>query len=292
TCLTPSTTITASGASTYAWSGTGGFSATTASADLLVAGTYTVIGTNANGCTASASVEITEDKVVPTVTVVGADTLCHNSTINLTATGGGTYLWSGPNTFSSTSANVNIPNATDINSGTYVVIVTSPTGCTATGSAVVLINSIINAPVVQSDTTLTLGNAITLTATGCTGTLKWFKASDSTVVTMPVSPTTTTSYFAQCETTTNGITCVSANSTNVKVAISNGIVISIKTGNWEDPTTWDTGTVPSATDHVIIDSTHVVTITTNTATAKKLEYRTNATLNFADSTAKLTVAGL
>ena len=279
---------------TYNWNGTGFVSSNTLA--VTTSGVNTLVIKDSKGCISTATVSTTVTfNALPVPVITGETTLCSGSAINLTVTGGGTYQWAGPNGFTSTSTIVNIPNATVMNSGTYVVTVTSSTGCTVTGSAVVLINPIIAAPTVQSDATITLGNSITLTATGCTGTLKWFKASDSTAVTMPVSPTTTTSYFAQCEKTENGITCTSANSTNVKVtvgSVSTGIVISIKTGNWEDPTTWDTGTVPVATDQVIIDSTHIVTITTNTATAKKLEYRTNATLNFANTTAKLTVAGL
>ncbi|MDZ7896689.1 MAG: hypothetical protein U5N85_01480 [Arcicella sp.] len=292
TCLTPSTTITASGATSYAWSSPAGFTATTATADILVGGIYTVIGTNANGCTASATVEITEDKTTPTVTVTGSDTLCDNSTISLVAMGGDTYLWSGPNAFTSTSASVSIPNATVTNSGTYTVTVTSSTGCTANATAVILINPTVAAPTVQADVTIALGASVTLTATGCSGTLLWFKSADSTAVTMPVSPTVTTSYFARCEQTANGITCSSVNSADVKVKVSTGFVISIKSGDWEDPTTWDSGSVPTATDDVTIDSTHTVSITTNGATAKKLNFNANSTLNYANSTAKLTVKGL
>jgi len=293
TCANPTTTVTASGADAYSWSGANGFTATTATADILVGGVYTVIGTStANGCTAMATIEITENKATPTVTVMGSDTLCDNSTINLVATGGGTYLWAGPNAFTSTSASVNIPNATVTNSGTYTVTVTSSTGCTANATAVVLINPVVAAPTAQADTTIATGASITLTATGCSGTLKWFKTADSTAVTMPVSPTVTTSYFARCEQTANGITCSSVNSANVKVKISTGIVISIKTGNWEDPTTWDSGSVPTATDVVIIDSTHTVSITTDTATAKKLDMKLNSVLNYANSSAKLALTGL
>jgi hypothetical protein len=187
---------------------------------------------------------------------------------------------------------VNIPNATVTNSGTYTVTVTSSTGCTANATAVVLINPVVAAPTAQADTTIATGASITLTATGCSGTLKWFKTADSTAVTMPVSPTVTTSYFARCEQTANGITCSSVNSANVKVKISTGIVISIKTGNWEDPTTWDSGSVPTATDVVIIDSTHTVSITTDTATAKKLDMKLNSVLNYANSSAKLALTGL
>ncbi|RYD57597.1 MAG: choice-of-anchor D domain-containing protein [Sphingobacteriales bacterium] len=57
-------TLTASGASTYAWSGPGGFTATGSPAtrtsmQLADAGVYTVTGTDANGCSNTASVSVT-----------------------------------------------------------------------------------------------------------------------------------------------------------------------------------------------------------------------------------------
>ena len=291
TCLTPSTTITASGALTYTWSGTGGFTASTATALITIGGTYTVIGTNGNGCTASASVVITENKVAPTATVTGAGVLCSGSTISLTATGGGTYQWSGSNSFTSTSAAVNIPNATVTNSGTYIVTVTNANGCTASAMATITVNPAIAVPTTQAFASISSGESISLTATGCSGTLLWFKSSDDSPATMPVSPTTMTSYYAKCEVTTNGVTCTSDKSGDVVVTV--GIIISIKTGGaWEDPTTWDAGRVPLSTDEVIIDTNHNVIITTLNAVAKKLRYRTNAKVTFANPATKLTILGL
>ena len=75
-------------------------------------------------------------------------------------------------------------------------------------------------------TTICLGSSITLTATGCTGdgaTLRWFNDITGASVTMPVSPTTTSYYYARCEITKNGITCLSNSSaTSITVAVVNG----------------------------------------------------------------------
>jgi hypothetical protein len=68
-------------------------------------------------------------------------------------------------------------------------------------------------------------------------------------------------------------------------------ITSITTGNWESASTWNLGRVPLATDNVVIDQTHTVTITTNGATAKNVEYRPNAVLNFANSVASLSLLG-
>jgi hypothetical protein len=80
---------------------------------------------------------------------------------------------------------------------------------------------------------------------------------------------------------------------NVTVTVGQLAIISIKTGNWEDPTTWNVGRLPLVTEEVTLDSTHTVTVTTAIqAYAKKLIYRTNATLNFGDTSAKLTLGSL
>ncbi len=75
----------------------------------------------------------------PSVTAISnspGGQLVPGSTLILTATGqglpGGTYLWRGPASFTSSTANPTIPVTTSANSGIYTVIVTAPGGCTAT----------------------------------------------------------------------------------------------------------------------------------------------------------------
>ena len=53
------------------------------------------------------------------------------------------------------------------------------------------------------------------------------------------------------------------------------LIISIKTGNWEDGTTWDVGRQPLAGDSVIINDNHNVTVN-NTGTSKDVKFKTNA----------------
>ena len=65
--------------------------------------------------------------------------LCVGSTLNLTASGGDTYAWTGPNGFSSNLQNPSIPNATSANSGTYFCLISSNSGCNGTQSVVVTI---------------------------------------------------------------------------------------------------------------------------------------------------------
>ncbi len=289
-CTTPTTTLTASGADTYSWTSTGAFTATTAAATITAGGTYTVVGTSsANGCTAMATVVVTETNVTPTAIITGSLTVCANSPISLGGTGGGTYLWSGPNSFSATTMAINIANATATQAGVYMLTVTSSTGCTATASATVTVETVTVPTVTPPAAPMPLTGSITLVSTGCTGTVTWYRVPDNVALPMPITPSINTQYYAKC---TSASGCTSAASNIVDVVVVDSPVTSIVTGDWESGTTWNTGTVPTDLNHVIIAPTHIVTIKTATATAKKLEQKTNSTLKFDNSTSKLTVKGL
>ena len=55
--------------------------------------------------------------------------ICEGENLRLSASGANTYLWTGPNGFTSTQANPVIPNATAAHSGTYFVTLISGDGC-------------------------------------------------------------------------------------------------------------------------------------------------------------------
>ncbi len=120
----------------YAWSPPAGLSSTSVSnpiANPTTTTTYTVTKTTtANGCTSTASVEVTVNTTAPAAGITnntGVTVLsCANPTISLTATGGGTYLWSS----GATVANANQSYNT---AGAYTVTVTDAVnGCTASTS--------------------------------------------------------------------------------------------------------------------------------------------------------------
>ncbi|RIV17852.1 hypothetical protein DYU11_30730 [Fibrisoma montanum] len=129
--------LTVSGGTTpyrYAWSNTSGLpGATTEDLTGLSAGTYTVIVTDANGCTATTSVTITEPPALA-VQLTEQDAACNgaaNGSVNLTVSGGTpayTYRWSNGAT---------TEDLTGLVAGTYSVTVTDANSCTIGGSVVV-----------------------------------------------------------------------------------------------------------------------------------------------------------
>lgn len=82
-------TLTATGASTYAWSPAGTLSAATGASVVATPSsttTYTVVGTDGNACSASATVAITYAPAIATITATATPTsVCANGTSNLVA---------------------------------------------------------------------------------------------------------------------------------------------------------------------------------------------------------------
>jgi gliding motility-associated-like protein len=130
------------GASTYTWSGPGGYTSTSSNPVIAVgqptnSGVYTLTVTDVNNCTNTISTTATVNPLpVPTATNNGP--ICVGAALNLTGGGGGTYLWNGPNGFSSAAQNPNVPVTTVMDAGVYTVTVTL-TGCTGVASTTVAV---------------------------------------------------------------------------------------------------------------------------------------------------------
>jgi hypothetical protein len=105
---------------TYRWSN----NATTAAITGVRAGTYTLVVTDANACTASSAGTITEPSAI-TVTISNS---VNTATANVTGgTSGYTYNWSGPVTGTTTNPTVTLTASTAV-----TVVVTDANSCTAT----------------------------------------------------------------------------------------------------------------------------------------------------------------
>ena len=141
-CASGSVTLTGNGANTYSWSPATNLNTTsgaTVISNTTTTRTYTVTGTDINGCSATSSVQVVYSPAINPV--AGSNTpFCPGGNINLTSTPSGmSYQWSGPNGFSSTAQNPVISGAGAAEAGTYIVTVTDANNCTASASTVVLL---------------------------------------------------------------------------------------------------------------------------------------------------------
>ena len=114
----------------------------------------------------------------PTAVTAGSNSpVNQGSAINLTSTstGGTSYSWAGPNSFTSTTQNPSIASATALMAGTYTVTVLSSGTCTATATTAVVVNvtptcTPPTAVTAGSNSPVTAGSAINLTSTSTGGT--------------------------------------------------------------------------------------------------------------------------
>jgi type III secretion system FlhB-like substrate exporter len=115
---------------TFAWSN----GSSTEDITGLIAGVYTVVVTDDNGCVDSLSATITEPAAPLALTATTVDVLCHGAAtgeVDLTATGGTapyTFAWSN----GATSEDI-----INLIAGTYTVIVTDDNGCVDSLSATI-----------------------------------------------------------------------------------------------------------------------------------------------------------
>lgn len=177
--------LTASGATTYSWTPSTFLNPTTGStvtATPTANVTYSVIGTNAAGCTDTATTTLTISPASNPI-ITGITSICIGSSTTLTSSGSGTFVWS---TGGSSSSIIVSPTT----STTYTVSVTDANGCTGTTSTTVIINPqpIIN---ISGTTNICPGEFATLNATGGTS-YSWSNA--QTTSSISVSPSTTSTY--------------------------------------------------------------------------------------------------
>lgn len=124
--------------------------------------TFTVTVTDANGCTATASQEVTVDEI-GTVTITGDDEVCENGDVTLSAPAGtgNTYLW---NTGATTSS-ITVSKMTATT--TFYVTVTDASGCVSEGEKEVVVNTLPDVTIDEEESVAICdGETVTLTASG------------------------------------------------------------------------------------------------------------------------------
>ncbi len=144
--------------------------------------TYTVTGSDANTCTNTAQLTITVNPL-PTINITGNSILCTGDSTTLTASGGNTYVWN--TTATTTAINVNPTTTT-----TYNVTGTDGNGCSNTNQITITVQAPPTAAI-TGNTSMCLGNAISLVATGG-NTYIW--STGDTSSTINISPIDTTTY--------------------------------------------------------------------------------------------------
>ncbi|MCS6904821.1 MAG: hypothetical protein NZ576_05485, partial [Bacteroidia bacterium] len=174
-------TATAYPGASYLWSGPNNFSSTLVSpfienVSTVAAGSYQVDVT-VPGCptvTKTINVQVSTPPREPMPRVNSP--VCSGGVLrfSLTPSANATYLWSGPNGFSSTEANPMISNATTANAGDYAVTVTVP-GCPPlSGSTGIVVINEVPVPAPQTNSPVCVGASLELSAREYLGaTYRW-----------------------------------------------------------------------------------------------------------------------
>lgn len=204
-CANETVTLNASGASTYSWSpGTDLNQTTGASVNSTPVATitYTVTGTDVNGCINTDPITVT---VVPTTPVnAGPDVfICQGNSTILSASGGINYTWDNG------LGNGNNVSISPLSTTTYSVIGTDANGCPGTDNMTVSVNA---NPTIDAgpDLTICAGSSITLTGSGAIN-YTWDNGATDGITFIPL----TSELFTVTGTDANG--CTNTDQINVTV---------------------------------------------------------------------------
>ena len=159
-CAGSPVTLNGSGALTYSWNN--GVTNAVAFTPVSTA-TYTVTGTNQQGCTGTATTTVTVN-ALPVVSAGVDQTVCGGSSVTFTATGATNYVWNN----GATGASLTVQTGTNLSSTSYFVTGTnSSTGCSS--NDIVLVN-VLGLPTVfaGNDLTICFGDSVILTGLGAT----------------------------------------------------------------------------------------------------------------------------
>jgi SdrD B-like domain len=178
------------------------------------------------------------------VTAVGS-AACVGGTATLTATGnsaGGSYSWSGPNSYVSAAQNPTIVGIPLLNAGTYTVTFTASDRCPATATANITVNPVVSITAQPTGFTECVGGILTLTAAATGGyaplTYQWEQSTNGGSTWSAISGATTTTHTPNSAATgsiqyrivvssSGGLGCNPATSNAVTVVIVADPVVTI-----------------------------------------------------------------
>lgn len=157
-CIGDIANLSATGGLTYNWdNGLGAGQTQTPSP--ITNTTYTVTGTDVNGCVNTDVVNVNINQL-PIVNTSPDTSVCLGTPVNLYATGGNSYNWD-----NGLGAGAN-QSPTPLVNTTYIVTVTDTNSCVNTGQVDVTVNPLPVLTTTPNDTSICNGNSLTLTASG------------------------------------------------------------------------------------------------------------------------------
>ncbi|MGL5888507.1 MAG: GEVED domain-containing protein, partial [Bacteroidia bacterium] len=243
-CSGSNVTFTGSGASTYVWSG--GVSDAVPFA-VTVGGFYSVVGTDANGCTDADSVQITVNALPAVTAAASATTVCSGDNVTFTGSGATTYVWSGGVTDA-------VPFAVTAG-GFYSVVGTDANGCTDADSVQITVNAL---PVVALGAdTAQCGGSVTLDAGNPGATYLWSTSGPGQTETVTASGiysvlVTDSNSCSSSDTITVTINALPVVALGADTVNCNGASITLDAGNtgssylWNDSTSAQTLTAAAS----------------------------------------------
>jgi gliding motility-associated-like protein len=162
------------GFASYLWS-TGATSQTIA---VNTANNYSVIVTDANGCTGNTARTLTVNPV-PSTTITGNTVFCSGNTSVLNGGAGfSSYLWSPGG---ATTRTITVSNG-----GSYTVVVSNNFGCTSSASTVVTVNNL-PVPVISGPSGFCIGSQATINAGSGYATYLWSTGATTQTITTNVA---------------------------------------------------------------------------------------------------------
>lgn len=312
-CVGSSSTISATGASSYSWNS--GQNTVSFSASPTGTTIYTVTGTGANGCQNTANATLTVNPIVtPSVSIVaGANPVCENVSVTFTPSstnGGGapSYQWkvNGNNVTTNSPSNTTYTTSSLQDQDKVTVVMTSNAACPSPAAATSnqITMTIHQAPDIVSQpvaTPICIGasGSLSVGATGLGLTYQWRKGGS------PIGGATLSSYTIPTASISDaGNYDVIVSGTCAPTQTSNTVAVTIGTTNtwagtadsdWFTANNWSCGLVPNSGLDAVIPAPLVrpypVVSSGNTAIVRNLTIATGATVSLQSATSTIQVVG-
>ena len=259
-CAGASTTLVASGSSTYTWN-PGNLSGASQALTPATTTTYTVTGTDATTtCSKTATATVTVNPSPVVTTTATATSICIGASTTITASGAATYTWM-PGNLTGGSVTVSPTSTT-----TYTVTGTNAQGCTNTSTRIITVNPLPVVTATSSSAAVCAGGSVTLTGGGATSYV-W---NNNVVNAVSFVPTATATYMvtgtdangcvntAMTTVTVNPLPTVTATSSSAAVCAGGSVTLTgggASTYAWDNNVTDAVSFVPTATTTYMVTGT-------------------------------------